>query len=248
MKIGIFGYGEIGKAIEKVYNDFDIYEIKIKDLNRNDGLEGIEVLNVCIPNVEQFVEVVSSEINNLKPKLTIIHSTISPETTKKIIELVPEEHMVVHSPIRGIHPELYSGIKTFVKYIGADNLKSEKLAEEHLKSLGINVKILSSSLTTELGKLLDTTYYGLVIAWHGEMKKFCDKYQVNFDEAAGDFNKTYNEGYKKIGKEVGRDNVVRPVLYPPLNNKIGGHCLIPNTKILKKYFDSEALDLILKYS
>jgi UDP-N-acetyl-D-mannosaminuronate dehydrogenase len=93
-----------------------------------------------------------------------------------------------------------------------------------------------------LGKLLDTSYYGICIAWHGEMKKFCDKANVDFNEVVVDFNETYNDGYKKLGKL----NVIRPVLYPPQNG-IGGHCLISNAKILSKYLKSKSLDLILRY-
>lgn len=230
-KIGILGYGEVGQAVAKFYKN-----PKIKDLNRDDNLKGVEILHICIPWKENFVEIVKKEIKKIKPKLTIIHSTIAPGTTKKI------GGMIVHSPVRGMHPKLFKGIKTFVKYIGADNKKAGKLAKDHLESLGIKTKVFMPSVTTEIGKLLDTSYYGLCIAWHGEMKKLCDKYGIDFDQAVTDFNQTYNEGYKKLRKP----NVIRPVLYPPKDG-ITGHCIVPNAEILKKYFKSEALNLLLKY-
>ena len=237
-KIGILGYGEVGQAIAKFYKN-----PKIKDLNRDDGLKGVEILHICIPWNENFVEIVKKEIKKIKPKLTIIHSTVAPGTTKKIVLALPEElKMVVHSPIRGMHPKLYKGIKTFVKYIGADNKKAGIMAKRHLESLGIKTKIFCPSVTTEIGKLLDTNYYGLCIAWHGEMKKLCDQCGIDFEKAVTDFNKSYNETYPKLGKP----NVVRPVLYPPKGG-IGGHCVCQNAEILKKYFKSKALDLILKY-
>ena len=150
--------------------------------------------------------------------------------------------MTVHSPIRGVHPHLFKGIKTFVKYIGADNKKAGKEAQKHLESLGIKTKIFMPSITTELGKLFDTAYYGICIAWHGEVKKICDEAGIDFEKAVTDFNETYNKGYKKLGKT----NVIRPVLYPPKEG-IGGHCICENAEILKKYFKSQTLDLILKY-
>ncbi|MEK7124279.1 MAG: hypothetical protein AAB877_01150, partial [Patescibacteria group bacterium] len=183
---------------------------------------------------------VSSEISKIQPKLTIIHSTVVPGTTKELAKKFSGQ--VVHSPIRGIHPHLHKGIKTFVKYIGADDRKAGMSAKKHLESLGIKTKLFNSSADTELGKLLDTSYYGVVIAWHGEMKKLCDKMGVDFKNAITDFNTTYNEGYKKLGK----DHFVRPVLYAP-ESHIGGHCVVPNAKLLKKYFESKALDLILDY-
>ena len=230
-KIGIIGYGEVGQAIAKFYKN-----PKIKDLYRDDGLRGVEILHICLPWSNNFVKILKKEIKKIRPKLTIIHSTVAPGTTKKI------GGMVVHSPIRGIHPKLYKGIKTFLKYIGTDNKKAGNLAKKHLEGLGIKTKVFQPSIATEIGKLLSTSYYVLCIAWHGEMKKICDKAGIDFEKAVADFNKTYNQGYKKLGKP----NVIRPVLYPPKRG-IGGHCLIENTKILKKYYKSQALDLILKY-
>lgn len=230
------GYGEVGQAIAKFYGN-----PLIKDLKRDDGLEGAEILHICLPWNDKFIETVKKEIKRIKPKLTIIHSTVVPGTTLRIAQ-GKLKIMAVHSPIRGIHPELFKGIKTFVKYIGADNKKAGEMAKKHLEGLGIKTKVFYPSITTEIGKLLDTSYYGLVIVWHGEMKKICDKFGVNFEEAVTDFNKTYNEGYAKLGKK----NVIRPVLYPPKGG-ITGHCIVPNAEILKKYFKSRAIDLILEY-
>ncbi len=256
--IGILGYGEVGKGIAKFYGSagspqdgstrastelsrMSSPQAKIKDLKRDDGLKGVEILNVCLPWSDNFVKIVRKEIKTIKPKLTIIHSTVAPGTTLRIAQ-GRQKIMVVHSPVRGVHPKLFEGIKTFVKYIGADNKKAGEMAKKHLESLGIKTKVFYPSVVTEIGKLLDTSYYGLVIAWHGEMKKICDKYGINFENAVTDFNTTYNEGYKKLGLK----NVIRPVLYPPKEG-IGGHCICANAEILKKYFKSKALDLILKY-
>ncbi|OGZ22926.1 MAG: hypothetical protein A3A08_02655, partial [Candidatus Nealsonbacteria bacterium RIFCSPLOWO2_01_FULL_41_9] len=235
-KIGILGYGEVGQAIAKLYGSTGSPQAKIKDLKRDDGLEGVEILHICIPWGNNFIKTVKEEIKRIRPKLTIIHSTVVPGTTQKI------GGAVVHSPVRGVHPKLFEGIKTFVKYIGADKKSAGQLAKSHLDSLGLKTKVFMPSITTEIGKILDTTYYGLVIAWHGEMKKICDGFGVDFEKAVTDFNQTYNEGYQKLGKT----NVIRPVLYPP-KGKIGGHCVCENAEILKKYYNGEALELIFKY-
>jgi len=238
-KIGILGYGEVGQAVAKFYKN-----PLIKDLKRDDGLKGVEVLNVCIPWSENFINIVKREIRQIKPKITIIHSTVAPGTTKELVLSLPKEigGMVVHSPVRGMHPDLSGGIKTFVKYIGADNRRAGELARKHLEGLGIKTRVFMPSVTTELGKIFSTSYYGLCIAWHGEMAKICKKFGVDFEKAVTDFNKSYNEGYIKLGKK----NVVRPILYPPKNG-LGGHCVVENAEILRDFFQSEAIDLILKY-
>ncbi|MDO8663400.1 MAG: hypothetical protein Q7K28_00980, partial [Candidatus Wildermuthbacteria bacterium] len=155
-KVGILGYGEVGQAIAKFF-----VNPLIKDLKRDDGLAGVDILHICLPWSKNFIKIVQKEIKEIKPNLAIIHSTVAPGTVRKI------GGMTVHSPVRGIHPHLYKGIKTFVKYIGADNKKAGELARKHLEGLGIKTKVFYPSIATEIGKLLDTTYYGLCIAWHG---------------------------------------------------------------------------------
>lgn len=236
-KVGILGFGEVGKAIAKFYT-----APRIKDLNRDDGLQGVDILHVCIPYSKKFIDIVAKEIRAIKPSLVIIHATIAPGTTKTLAEKFANIS-IVHSPIRGVHPRLYEGVKTFVKFIGAQSKKAGQRAQAHLEGLGITTKIMLPAATTELAKLLDTTYYGLAIAFHGEAKKMCDELCLNFDDVMTEFNTTYNEGYKKLGKQ----NVLRPVLAPPKGG-IGGHCVISNIKILKQFFDSKALDLIAHYT
>ena len=239
MKVGIIGYGEIGKAVEKLYKT----PVFIKDLDRDDGLEGAEVLHICIPYGESFVDTVRRYVEKYKPSYTIIHSTVTPTTTESLVLLTGER--IVHSPVRGVHPELLEGLLTFEKYVGADFECFDIL--EHLNSLGVKTKVVSSR-TSELAKLMSTTYYGMCIAWHGEMKMMCDKLEVDFEDAATNWNKGYNEGYNKLGMS----HVTRPVLYPP--KRIGGHCILSNAIILKNYFvaklrifNSPLFDLIFKW-
>ena len=70
------------------------------------------------------------------------------------------------------------------------------------------------------------------------MKKLCDEHNLDFMEVMTKYNNTYNEGYTKLGKL----NVVRPVLYP--TDKIGGHCVIPNAKLLPR---TKLIDGLLDY-
>ena len=47
--IGIIGHGEIGSSIEKLYLGKSKYAVFIKDIERDDGHEGIDFLHICIP-------------------------------------------------------------------------------------------------------------------------------------------------------------------------------------------------------
>lgn len=241
--IGILGYGEVGKAMASFYG-----APYIQDLNGNEFPSDIQldILHICIPYIsrEQFFAATEKTITaHGKGALVFIHSTVPVGTTARVSELCKHE-FIVHSPVRGVHPNLAEGIKTFPKYVGSDSAGAGRLAAEHLTKLGIEPFIIHKSEASELLKLLDTTYYGLAIAYHAYAQGLCDKNGVNFDMVMTEANRTYNAGYRKLGKS----NVVRPVLFAPENGKIGGHCVIPNAEILREQFGNDALlEAILRH-
>lgn len=235
-KIGIIGYGEIGMSIYDMYveNGY-LPHVFDPSLEFMDDISSCDILNICIPYTDNFVSIVNDYIFINNPKITIIHSTVAPGTTKKIIG------NVCHSPIRGLHPNLKEAIKIFLKYIGSENNKIAKEYAKHLETLNIKSYICKDSLTSEYAKLFDTTYYGLCIAFHSEVMSLCNSESISFEEVMTIYNSSYNEGYKQLDKE----NVVRPILYP--TDHIGGHCIIPNAELLQKTFNSDILKTILKY-
>jgi len=248
IRVGIIGYGEIGSSVEKLYLGKNKYKVFIKDLDRDDGLSDLDFLHICIPYTDSFVSTVTEYIKENSPKNTIINSTVAPGTTKSIIEEA-QSPRVAHSPVRGVHPKLYEGLKVFEKYVGVEEeirrrggvLFSETV-RNHFNQIGVEVKIVSPAATSELAKVLSTTYYGLCIAWHGEVQRLCNEYDLDFELVSTQWNEGYNKGYSTLGMP----NVQRPTLYPP-KDKIGGHCVIPNAELMRTFFTSEALDLILKY-
>ena len=179
------------------------------------------MLHIAYPNSKKFVTVTKKYIKKYNPKLVIVHSTIPVGTTRKIASFA------VHSPVRGVHPKLEKGIKTFVKYFGG---RDAKKAAAYFSRLGIKTQIFEKPETTELLKILDTTYYAWNVIFCKETKRICDALGLDFNEVYTIANSDYNEGYKKL--KMAR--VTRPVL-KPVNGKIGGHCLIPNCNLLKDW-------------
>ncbi len=207
----IIGVGEVGRSLFNVLKPH--YNVFLRDKNNN--LEGkFDILHICYPPIKNFINITKNYIKEYNPKLIIINSTIPVGYTKKIGSIV------VHSPIRGLHPNLEKGIKTFVKYFGG---KKAKEAAKIFSDIGIKTQCFEKSETTELLKILDTTYYGWNIIFCKETKRICDKLKLDFDEVYTIPNHDYNKGYTKLGKP----NVIRPVL-KPIAGKIGGHCVIQN--------------------
>lgn len=217
----VIGSGEIGTAMGNVLREK--FDVSIRD--KNDEIGGrFDVLHITYPPIKNFVAVTKKYINQYKPKLVIIHATIPVGFTRKIGPIA------VHSPVRGVHPHLERGIMTFEKYFGGKNAKQ---AARYFEALGVKTVCFDKSETTELMKILDTTYYGWNIVFNKEAKRLCDKFGVDFDDVYTRANKDYNEAYSRLGM----NHVVRPVL-KYVAGKIGGHCVIPNTKLLNDWLSN----------
>lgn len=217
MRSLIIGAGEIGKSLHNVLKGY--HESYIRD-QEDLKLENVDVLNICYPPIKDFVKVTKAYIEQYNPKVTIIHSTVAPGTTEACGK------NVVHSPIHGKHPNLEKGIKTFVKYVGANNAYAGQLAYDFLLEARILTKLVANSKTSELSKILCTSYYGWNILFMKEVAKICEEQGVPFNEVYG-WNEFYNDGYE----ELGMSQFVRPVL-KPVPGPIGGHCVVNNCDLL----------------
>lgn len=231
-KVFIVGVGQIGTAIKELETEAK-NKVYTYDIIKQPELPSetlFDVIHICIPFGKKFVRDVSTLLKRYVSDIVIIHSTVDIGTTQKIKDATGVFD-IVHSPVVGVHPNLKEGILTFDKVIGADTAFASIIASRHLKSLGIKTKSFVGTKDSEAAKLLSTTYYGMNIIYMKEVKKLCDKHNLNFDDVYTFWNNNYNTGYKKLNM----DNVVRPVLnFMP--GKIGGHCVVPNFKILKNKF------------
>ncbi|MCL5667313.1 MAG: NAD-binding protein [Patescibacteria group bacterium] len=223
MKTVIIGLGEVGKALYEILSEhYKTVGFDKNDWHANfdyDGEENCEteVMHVCIPYFDNFVEIVGQYQQKFQPKITIIHSTVPVGISRRC--------GAVHSPIRGIHPNLEGGIRTFVKFLGGEQASE---VADYFRRAGLKVHLCDEPETTELMKLMDTEYYRVCIEFAQRVKNLCRMYEVPFSDAYRLSNLTYNEGYTKLG----HPEFVRPVL-EPIMKEIGGHCVLPNKRILE---------------
>lgn len=221
MKNIVIGLGEVGKAIQ------EILSCEGHDPFKKIIYSGTcDVIHVCIPHSDKFIEIVKEYKKQFKPSLTIIHSSVPVGTTEKL--------NAVHSPIRGVHPNLALGVKIFVKFFGG---KRSCEASKIFSDLGIKTFCVEDSRNTEALKLWDTTQYGIMILLNKEIHKYCEENNLDFDVVYGLGNSTYNEGYVNLG----RHEVVRPYL-KYMEGKIGGHCVVPNAKLIKSQLSKLIVD------
>lgn len=207
----IIGYGEVGKGLHKVLGDVFIYDLRLEKPKGD-----FDVLHIAFPYSQYFIRDVKKYQKEFKAKLTIIHSSVPVGTSRAC--------NAVHSPIRGVHPFLDKGIRTFVKYFGGKNADKAALLFKDI----CPTQCVKRSEDTEALKLLDTTQYGWLIVLEKLIYQWCKDNKIDFDTVYTHANRSYNEGYVKLG----RNEVVRPYL-KHMKGKIGGHCVVQNAQILK---------------
>jgi UDP-N-acetyl-D-mannosaminuronate dehydrogenase len=117
----------------------------------------------------------------------------------------------------------------YTKFVGALDLQSGQRAIEHFEGAGMKTKLLASPEASEIAKLTETTYFGLLIAWAQEVERYCTKLGANYDEVVSFYDEI---------------KFFPPVKYFP--GEIGGHCVMPNIAILSQQFPSGLLQAIVQ--
>jgi UDP-N-acetyl-D-mannosaminuronate dehydrogenase len=223
-KVVVVGLGEIGRPLfELVSRHCDSIGV---DINLVDYSGSFDILHICYPfEIDDFVAETARYIGLFRPTLTIINSTVAIGTTRQIAERT--DSAVVSSPVRGKHACMIEELIRYTKFVGAIDRAAGEKAAAHFFTLGIKTKLISSPEATELAKLTETTYFGLMIAWAQQVERYCDQLGENYDDVAA--------FYEEI-------QFFPPVKYSP--GVIGGHCVMENIKILKKFAPSEVLAAI----
>jgi UDP-N-acetyl-D-mannosaminuronate dehydrogenase len=221
----VVGLGEVGKPLlELVSKHHNVVGVDISPPATR--IEGVDFLHICYPFViRDFMCETARYIELFRPTLTIINSTVAIGTTRAIAERTGAA--VVHSPVRGKHTRMLDEIRAYTKFIGAIDPAVGQQAAEHFDSTGLKTKILSSPEATELAKLTETTYFGLMIAWAQDVERYCDQSGQDYEEISS--------FYEEI-------RFFPPVKYFP--GIIGGHCVMPNIEILSKFNNSVILRAI----
>jgi UDP-N-acetyl-D-mannosaminuronate dehydrogenase len=222
----VVGLGEVGKPLLEImksrHQTFGV------DINQPASISQCDVMHVCFPFQNgKFVGHVVEYIHQYKPALTVINSTVAPGTTRRIA--VESGTAVVNSPVRGKHSRMQEEMLRYTKFVGALDPKSGQRAVEHFEEVGMKTKLLSSPEATEIAKLTETTYFGLLIAWAQEVERYCIKLGANYDEVASFYDEI---------------SFFPPVKYFP--GVIGGHCVMPNIAILREQFHSDLLKAIVQ--
>jgi UDP-N-acetyl-D-mannosaminuronate dehydrogenase len=222
----IVGLGEVGKPLLEImkgrYRTFGV------DIHQPAPVSQCDVMHICFPfRSDKFVRQVVEYIHQYRPALTVINSTVAPGTTRSIA--VESGTAVVNSPVRGKHARMQKELLHYTKFVGALDPRSGQRAVEHFEGIGMKAKLLASPEASEIAKLTETTYFGLLIAWAQEVERYCTKLGANYDEVVSFYDEIKFFPAEKYFPGV-----------------IGGHCVMPNIAILSQQFPSGLLQAIVQ--
>jgi len=221
----VAGLGEVGRPLlELLSTRYGTVGIDIKPPTEPVG--EVDVLHVCYPfEIKDFIGETERYIREYKPRLTIINSTVAVGTTRAVAERTGAA--VANSPVRGKHVRMLQEVRRYTKFVGAIDPADAAYAAEHFGAAGLKTKVLAAPEATELAKLTETTYFGLMIAWAQEIERYCDRTGQSYDEIVSIYDEIPFFPTTKYFPGV-----------------IGGHCVMPNIKILRRFDDSPILRAI----
>lgn len=224
----VIGLGEVGKPLCTILQKHDANVMGI-DLESVTVDRPVGILHVCFPFKEQarFEDAVAEYAQRYQPQIVVVNSTVAPGTTRGIEARtgIPS----VSSPIRGKHTRMVEDLYRYVKFVAGANAEATERVRAHFEAAGLKSETISTPEALELAKLLETTYFGLLITWAQEMNRFAGAVDAD---------------YLEIGKFFREIAYLPKVLFQP--GVIGGHCVMPNIELLEQRFQSDFLKLMKK--
>jgi UDP-N-acetyl-D-mannosaminuronate dehydrogenase len=223
-EVVVVGLGEVGRPLLELVRrkgrpalGIDVGPAALPDRG------SVRVLHICFPfEIPDFVGETARYIDLIAPRITIVNSTVGVGTTRAVHERTGAR--IAHSPVRGKHMRMLEELTAYTKYVGGIDAGVASEAAGHFRSLGLRTRVVASPEATELAKLTETTYFGLLIAWAQEIERYCDRLDLDYDEIVS--------FYEEIG-------FLPPAKYFP--GVIGGHCVMPNIEILSRVDEGSVL-------
>lgn len=228
MRSTIVGVGEIGKAVHKVIGEAYLIDINLPEVK----ITQTDIMHICLPYTEEFSETVKAYMTKYTPKHVIVYSTVPIGTCKKI------SPMIVHSPVEGKHPHLADSMLKMTRWIGANDFDEATFFVSYFEKQGIPTYLVDSTDYTEALKLLSTTEYGLNIEFARYKKHIADSIGMDFQ-----LTKDWNADYNNLYQDLGLAQFQKFILDAPEGKK-GGHCIVPNAKILDEQYPSEFTKIV----
>jgi len=188
-KVGIIGYGVVGKAYHKLFPNAVIYDKYIDEYSDKSVLNNLDFALICVPTPMKEdkscdTSIVEEVVSWLEAKVIIIKSTVSVGTTDrlrkkyhKLICFSPE--YIGESPTREYK---IPGDEGFV-ILGGEKRTTSKAAELFKSVYNPKVKIIQTdAITAELTKYVENTWLACKVVFCNEIYRIAKKLNIDYNE------------------------------------------------------------------
>jgi UDP-N-acetyl-D-mannosaminuronate dehydrogenase len=221
----VAGLGEVGQPLlhilERTYNCVGV------DVSPVETDRPCSVLHICYPfQIKDFVSTTAAYVEKYRPGLVVINSTIAIGTCRRVQDRVSTP--IVYSPVRGKHAKMEQDMLRYQKFVAGFDSGTTHRAGEHFARAGFKVATFPTPESGELGKLLETTWLGMLVGWAQEIERMAAQCGASYSEV---------------------NAFIEEIDYLPTNvfpGYIGGHCVMPNIQILRSIFSSRFLDAVVE--
>jgi UDP-N-acetyl-D-mannosaminuronate dehydrogenase len=218
----VVGLGEVGRPLLEVLGG--AHQIAGRDIEDR-AFRGVRILHLCFPFGANYVAAASRYVSLYRPEVVVVNSTVVPGTTRAIQQETGTP--AVYSPVRGKHTRMTEELRRYRKFVAGTSPEALATVEDHFAAAGVATQRMATPEALELAKLLETTYFGVLVAWAQEMDRFAASVDADYWETAAFF------------EEIG---FFPPVAFEP--GHIGGHCVMPNLDLLERVRHSPWIDTI----
>lgn len=229
----IIGGGEVGNTLYSIMNHAVEYLSMLdldpsRQINPNLDLP-VDLLHICFPYTQDFVNIVQSYDQKLNPTAIIIHSSVLIGTSKLLQSMTKTP--VITSPVRGTHNNFVADMLRYPKWFAFNGVENKAIKDKIInkfEEMNIHLVWKEKGTTLEKAKIYcDTTYRAWMIAYRYMVDEICNDPEI-----------------WEYAQEIHDIRGDRPVHYR--DKKIGGHCLIQNLDLMIPDYLSTHIRRIIK--
>ncbi|MCK9626671.1 MAG: hypothetical protein M0R23_09500 [Bacteroidales bacterium] len=188
MKIGIVGYGHVGKAMHALFTSATVYDIT--GIGSKEEINASDVVFVCVPTPSKKdgscdTSIVEEVISWINAKLIILRSTVYIGFTDEMMEKYNKE-IVFQPEYYGetvAHPFANLSDRSWLSFGGSKN--GINIAIQAYQSImNSNVRIYQADAkTVELAKYMENAYLALKVTFCNEMYDVAKAFDISYNEA-----------------------------------------------------------------
>lgn len=188
MKIGIVGYGHVGKAMHKLFPQAVVVDEPLAIGSREEA-RGCDVLFVCVPTPSQAdgscdVSIVDDVLGWIEADVVVLRSTVpvgytdeAKERTGKRIVFQPEYYGETPA-----HPFADPRARPWLT-LGGDRRDAEIVARAYKSIFSADVKfVFTDAKTAELAKYMENSFLALKVTFCNEFYDIARSMGVSYDE------------------------------------------------------------------